>query len=217
MARLIKRDSHEENENFVAIADEQEKLEVGPGDHSYDFEITTIPDGEETFAIERKEWSDFKESWKKDRLQKQCSHVDILIVEFGPMDAMEADPEDQFYQACRKRLHHLQEEMPVITTTGPKETARYLQRLEQRGSKTLRANQVVRDYGKLRHTMLGTFPGVNPDRALEEGKLGDKIEEKVDWDLLVEALNLREWMDIPYLGIRTITKIRDRLGEEEKG
>lgn len=196
--------SDEQNKIFRRELDGREALEHEDGVHQYDFEVS-CKNGD-VVKLERKTLDDLRGSFDEGKLEHQCSQVDIIIVEIGPITWTDLP------ERVRKRLWHIEECMPTVTTTGPNDTVEYLRRLEQRGMTDVRRNRVVSTKLPTRHALLSTLYRINPEYEEEGGgSRGEVLEGIVDWEVVTAGLNLEKVAELDGLGPVTVEKIRASL------
>lgn len=141
---MIVVDSREKIASFLPEnggADERSFLKIGTN-WSYDFEIRMPFKPGETpriYKVERKDWADFCASmFDDDKLTRQVSYVDILVVEMNPdsIEAVNARYAPKDILSFQKRLARLSApEGPykglwVIPTLGPEHTLGVLRYIE---------------------------------------------------------------------------------------
>lgn len=209
MSSRIVLDTSEQQEYFKRELSDRRPLWHDDGVHRYDFEVHC--QNGDVVKVERKDLKDLQGSMDDGKLGHQVGQADILVVELGPISWT------NLAHRARRRLQHLQECCPVVTTTGPEDTLGYLRRLSERGLTAVRANRVKSTKYNTRWALLSTLYRINPEYEEEGGELrGDVLSEMVNWTDLVVALNLEAWRDLPHIGTTTITKITKSLIEGEE-
>lgn len=215
-------DKKEKADPILEAADDKRHLSYDAGDGDYSYDIHLECETGQTFRIERKGWFDYLESWIDETVDRQVAHVDAFIVEIDfeqLQDYMlsetdiDFDQKVQLFRNATKHLARLAMNMPVIITDSAEETVDILEYFEESGvDMDVRENFVTYEELSDRHLMLSTLSGINPTRLLEEGgTVGDALEERVDWDQIVEGLNLESWEEIAYIGPGTTENIREAL------
>lgn len=186
--------------------------------YSYDFHVITENTKEnhsaKQFRIERKTFPDLKRSLVDRKLDRQCSYVDILLVEIDPFDLVIPPPQrqdetDSDYDArietwertnrnACKHLAKLACNMPVWWSSGPEMTMELLRYLERyRNRMQIRENdiQMNRYRSNYKYRILAALPFVMPFKVPEkrDESMGEILSKHVDWEALIKALNLEEW------------------------
>jgi hypothetical protein len=216
----IVRDSREQHPVIKKAIPNERLLEIrsAEGDcWSFDF-LLELRDGT-PLKTERKAWADAVGSFRDGKLDRQCSYVDLLIVEMGLLDY---DPSDTLQRNTRNHIDLLSLHMPVIITDGPLGTLEKLHWLAEReGGLKLRINKASGvDYSEsarqgILRSVLGRS-GHSVDRETAGGRIGDQLENLVDWQALSASLNLGRWPEGAQWNGRTpsqeaLEKIRARL------
>jgi len=188
------RDSREKVAEINEACDDKKLLEYeGPmGEKfSYDFEIHTVTGA--VLKVERKSWLDFVQSWKDNKMERQVGAVDLLIVEFTKFN--ERDSIEVQVNAL-KHLTLMSLLMPVVITTGFKDTVMRMRYIEKREDGfVLRQNKIRTQERSLRVALLEVLPGINPYRKVNGVPLSDWIIQFVDWEGVANALKAEEWTD----------------------
>lgn len=215
-----------EKDDEIKVEDEGHLAHDHDAQQSFDY-LIKCHDGH-IYRVERKTWNDFVQSWKKGRLERQLENVSLLIVEkdedweeaFIVPEEITEFSEDQrtLHQNARKHLASISANMWVIETSGEEETLSIMRYIEERGGDmNVRQNNVSYRAKNARTAMLADLPHINVDRELEDGEtVGDRLEGMINWDKVVEGLNLNDWVNIEYLGLISVRKIADELLDQEE-
>lgn len=133
---MITADTRESNGFIQKSADERRFLKkVGPGGENWSYDLEVETKAGQVLTFERKAMGDCIESFKQGKLDRQCSYVDALIVEWDEMAlALTPGLQDPKYQAlaknCKRHLWRMSLSMPVLWTSGPGETIEMLRWFE---------------------------------------------------------------------------------------
>lgn len=220
---MILGDEREQSDAILENVDGVEHLAFREdGLESYDYLINCNDDTE--YKVERKTFEDFVQSWQEGKLSRQLEGVDLLIVEQDSLwtDAflLKALNEEKMNLCAnaRKHLTSIAANMWVIETLGPEDTVRQMRYIEKRGGDmAVRANNVTYRAQDARRSMLEGLPHINVERELDDGTtVGDELEELVDWDTVVDGMNLNDWLDVDYIGIVSVRDIGNALLQNEE-
>lgn len=170
---------------------------------SYDFHITT-KSGQE-IRVERKSWKDYVSSWIEGRLDRQCSYVDCLLLEYSDLDV---DMSDQVQVNAMNHSQTLCANMWVVRTMSPEHSISTMRYLERRGDTHVRENGIKMRTASPRWMLMQAIRQINPWRELTGGRLlGDEIERVVDWEMVARGFRFDDWReDIQWKKSRAIPK-----------
>lgn len=217
-------DSREKEPVLLDAADERRILQYpNPANpsvvFSYDIEVVTA--GGQTLRFERKAAGDLVSSFIAGKLDRQCSAVDALIVEWSDLavtlEMPDADRDRikwmRKVEATRNHLARLSLAMPVIVTNGPHETVSRLKYIEaQEGELDLFENRVKVKGDTVAHAIINCLPGINGNYRLKDGRTRfEAIWACVDTEALLGALGVSQWHDRAGVPKGTVSNIIDQI------
>lgn len=205
-------DSREQDEALKGAADAVKFLsypnEADPGHpFSYDIEIHTA--GGQVLRGERKRGDDAVASFLAGKLDRQCSAVDFLVVEFSELALEMAAPAGdaarrawfQKVEGCKKHLARLALSMPVIQTSGVKETVAILRYLCRQVDLSVFRNGVAVKAPSAREKLVRSLsPSIDSAKFQEIWPLIDK-------PALAAALRVDRWPISPVVIRRIIADL----------
>lgn len=193
-------DSREKDGPLKEAADRVELLNYpnpsNPG-APYSYDVKVITRAGETLTFERKRSDDFVESFLGGKLDRQCSIVDALIVEWDELDILSKMPSESGkqkaflgkYRAARLHLDRMSLSMPVIQTRSIEETLATLKYFESLEKPSGKFENKVSAVGAtvLEKMVRGASPSIDCDTYR------DGILPLIDVDLLLRALKIEKW------------------------